>query len=138
MQGENLFASTFVPLYLDGPRGKFPLTGKSKRALLAPENPMRYLAKNFSVKTLTLQLIFVAIIAVSIAGVARHSPLLEWSALIAIFVLLVADPLASHDKVGATPSTAGVKDSAVSRRIFTPNKTSESIADSVALINSQV
>ncbi len=99
---------------------------------------MRYLAKNFSVKTLTLQLIFVAIIAVSIAGVARHSPLLEWSALVAILVLLVADPLASHDKVAATPSTAGVKDSAVRRRILAPNKAAESIADSVALINSQV
>jgi hypothetical protein len=96
---------------------------------------MRYLAKTFSVKTLTLQLVFVAIIAVSIAGVARHSPLLEWSALVATLVLLVADPLTSHAKAGATPR---VENSAVKRKILAPNKTTESSAGSVALINSEV
>jgi hypothetical protein len=96
---------------------------------------MRYLAKNFGVKTLTLQVIFVAIIAVSIAAVARHSPLLEWSVLGATLVLLVADPLTSRDKAGATPR---VENSAVKGKILAPNKTAESSASSVALINSQV
>jgi len=99
---------------------------------------MRYLAQNFSVRTLLLQLIFVAIIAVSIAGVARHSLLLAACALVATLALLVADPLTSHDKAGATPSTAGVEDSAVQRKILATNKTAESTAGSVALINSQV
>ncbi len=94
---------------------------------------MRYLAKNFSAKTLLLQVLFVAIIAVSIAGVARHSPRLEWSVLVATLVLLVADPLTSRDRASATPR---VEKSAVERKILAPNRTGENSPGSVALINS--
>ena len=99
---------------------------------------MRYLAKNFSVRSLILQVIFVTIMVVCIAGVSRHSPLLEWSALVATLVLLVADPLTSHNKAGATPRAAGMGDSAVKRNILSPNNRAQSAAGSGALITSQV
>ena len=93
---------------------------------------MRYLAKNFSVKTLISQVIFVAIIAVSIAGVARHSPRLEWSVLVATLVLLVADPLTSRNRASATPR---VEKSAIQRKILAADRTGENSPVSVALIN---
>ena len=86
---------------------------------------MRDLAKNFSVRTLTLRVIFVAIVAVSIAGLSRQSPLLKWSALVATLILVVADPLTSHNKAGATPTAEGVEDSAIKRKIFNPDKTAQ-------------
>jgi len=68
---------------------------------------MRHLAWNLSLRTLTLQLIFAAVVGVCMMGVSRHSPLLEWSALGATLALLVADPLTSPHKVGATPKASG-------------------------------
>lgn len=99
---------------------------------------MRDLAKNLSVRTLTLQFIFVAVVAVSIAGLARKSPLLEWSALAATLILLVADPLTSDNKAGATPTAERVEDSAVARKIFDPNKTVPATPVSSTLIASKV
>jgi hypothetical protein len=65
---------------------------------------MSYLAKN--IRTLALQLVFVAIIGVSAAGLYRQSLLLEWSAVVVTLVLLIADPLASPDRSDATPDVA--------------------------------
>lgn len=82
---------------------------------------MRDLAKRLSVRTLTLPFIFVAMVAVSIAGLSLQSPLLEWSALVATFILVVADPMTRRNKTAATRTTEGVKDSAMKRTIFDPN-----------------
>ena len=84
---------------------------------------MRDLAKKLSVRTLTLQFIFVALIAVSIAGLSQNSPLLEWSALVATLILVVADPLTSHNKASVAPTAEGVEDSAIKRKILDPKKT---------------
>jgi hypothetical protein len=99
---------------------------------------MRDLATKLNVRTLTLQVIFVAIVAVSVAGLARKSPLLEWSALVATLILVVADPLTSHNKAGATPSAGRVEDSAIARKIFDPNKTVPATPVSSTLIASKV
>ncbi len=99
---------------------------------------MGNLANNFNVRTLILQVIFVAIIAVSIAGVARQSLLLEWSALIATLLLLVVDPLTSGDKVGATPTAEAVKDSAIKGTIFNLHNTAQATPGSGTLIASKV
>ena len=99
---------------------------------------MRDLATKLSVRTLTLQVIFVAIVAVSVAGLARTSPLLEWSALVATLILVVADPLTSHNKAGATPTAERVEDSAIARKIFDPNKTAQAKPGSSPLIASKV
>jgi hypothetical protein len=82
---------------------------------------MRDLAKHLSVRTLTLQFAFVAIVALSIAGLSRQSPLLEWSALVAAFILVAADPLTRRNKAGAAPTAERVKDPAIKRMIFDPN-----------------
>jgi hypothetical protein len=82
---------------------------------------MRDLAKHLSVRTLTLQFIFVAVVALSIAGLSRQSPLLEWSALVATFILVVADPLTRRNKAGAKENAKRVKDLAMKRAIFEPN-----------------
>jgi hypothetical protein len=82
---------------------------------------MRDLAKHLSVRTLTLQVIFVAIVAVSIVGLSRQSPLLEWSAMVATLILVVADPLTRFKKAAATRTAEGVEDSAIKRKIFNPN-----------------
>ena len=50
----------------------WPNPGSLSGRSLAPENLMRVLAKHFSTRTLTLQVIFVAVIAASIAGLSRH------------------------------------------------------------------
>jgi hypothetical protein len=99
---------------------------------------MRILAKNFSGRTLVVQLIFVAIIAASIAGVARHSLLLEWSALVATLCLVVLDPLTSRDRVRATPPAAPADDSAIKGKFFNPSKTAQPTPESGALITSKV
>ena len=99
---------------------------------------MRDLATKLSVRTLTLQVIFVAIVAVSVAGLSRTSPLLEWSALVATLILVVADPLTSHNKAGATPTAERVEGSAIARKIFDPNKTAQATPGSSALIASKV
>jgi hypothetical protein len=99
---------------------------------------MRNLAKHLSVRTLTLQFIFVAIVAMSIAGLSWESPLLKWSALVATLILVVADPLTSDQKAGATPTAEGVEDSAIKRAIFDPSKTAPSTSASSTLIASKV
>jgi hypothetical protein len=95
---------------------------------------MRILAKNFSVRTLTLEVIFVVILAVSIAGVSRHSLLLGLSALVTTLFLVVADPLTTHDKAGPKPTAATADDSEINGRIFNPNKTAPATPGSRALI----
>jgi len=97
---------------------------------------MRDLAKHLSVRTLTLQFIFVAIVAMSIAGLSWESPLLKWSSLVATLILVVADPLTSHQKAGTTPTAEGVEDSAIKRKIFDPNKTAPATPVSRTLIAS--
>lgn len=99
---------------------------------------MRILAKNFSVRTLTLEVISVVIIAVSIAGVSRHSLLLGLSALVATLFWVVADPLTTHDKAGAKPTAARVEDSAIEGKLFDPNKTAPVTPGCGALIASKV
>jgi hypothetical protein len=99
---------------------------------------MRDLAKNFSVRTLSLQVIFVAIVAVSIAGLSRHSPLLKWSALVATLILIVADPLTRRNKAAATRTAAQVEDSAIKRKILNPNIPAQAKPVSGALIASKV
>ena len=99
---------------------------------------MRDLATKLSVRTLTLQVIFVAIVAVSVAGLAQKSPLLEWSALVATLILVVADPLTRHNKAGATPTAERVEDSAIARKIFDSNKTAQAQPGSRTLIASKV
>jgi hypothetical protein len=99
---------------------------------------MRDLAKTFSVRTLTLQVIFVIIVAISVAGLSRQSPLLEWSALGATLFLIVADPLTSFNKAGATPVAEGVEDSAIKRELLNSNKTAQATPVSAALIASKV
>src|ERR1700730_4414850 len=99
---------------------------------------MRDLATKLSVRTLTLQVIFIVIVAVSVAGLSRKSPLLEWSALVATLILVVADPLTSHNKAGATPTAEGVEDSAIARKIFDSNKTAQAQPGSSALIAANV
>jgi hypothetical protein len=98
---------------------------------------MRNLAKNISMRTLTLRVIFVAIIAVSVAGLSRHSPLLEWSALVATLFLVIADPLNSHNNAAA-PTAEGVDDSAIKGKIFNPNKTAQATLGPGALAASKV
>jgi hypothetical protein len=98
---------------------------------------MRNLAKNISIRTLTLRVIFVAIIAVSVAGLSRHSPLLEWSALVAALFLVIADPLNSHNNAAA-PTAEGVDDSAIKGKIFNPNKTAQAPLGPGALVASKV
>jgi hypothetical protein len=83
---------------------------------------MRNLAKTISVRILTLQVVFVAIIAVAIVGLSRQSPLLECSALVATVLLVVADPLTIANKVGATATAKAVEAPAIERKIFNPNK----------------
>jgi hypothetical protein len=99
---------------------------------------MRDLAKTFGARILTLQVIFVAIIVVAIAGLSRQSTLLEWSALVATILLVVADPLTIRNKVGATPTTEVVEDPAIERKIFNPNKTGQTTPVSSNLIASKV
>jgi len=99
---------------------------------------MRNLANNFKVRTLIVQVIFVAIVAVAIAGLSRQSTLLEWSALVATVFLVVADPLTSRHKAGATPTAEGVEDSAVKREILSSSKTAQATPVSGALIASKV
>jgi hypothetical protein len=99
---------------------------------------MRDLAKNLSVRTLTLQFIFVAIVAISIAGLSWRSPLLKWSALVATLILVVADPLTRHNKAGATPIAEVVKDSAIKRKNLDPKKTAQATPVSSTLIASKV
>ena len=99
---------------------------------------MRTLAKHFSVRTLTLEVIFVVIIAVSIAGVSRHSLLLGLSALVATLLLVVADPLTTHYKAGPIPAATTADAPAISGRIFNPNKTAPAMPGSRALIASKV
>jgi hypothetical protein len=101
---------------------------------------MRDLAKAFTLRSLTLQVILVAIIAVALAGLSRHSALLEWAALVATILLVVADPLTRPSKVGATP-TAKVKvveAPAIERKIFTPSRTGKAKPVSEALFASKV
>ena len=98
---------------------------------------MRNLAKSISIKTLTSRVISVAIIAVPVIGLSRHSPLLEWSALVATLFLVVADPLNSRDNAPA-PTAEGVDDSAIKGKIFNPNKTAQATLGSGALIASKV
>lgn len=98
---------------------------------------MRNLAKKVSMRTLTLRVIFVAIIAVSVAGLSRHSQLLEWSALVATLFLVVADPLNSHDNVPA-PTAEGVDSSAIKEKIFNPSKAAPATLGSGALVASKV
>lgn len=99
---------------------------------------MRDLAKNFSVRTLALQVIFVAIVAVSVAGLSRQSQLLTWSALVATLILVVADPLTRRNRAGATQAAEAKEDSAIKRKIFSPNKTAPVTPVSSALIASKV
>ena len=98
---------------------------------------MRNLAKNVSMKTLTLRVIFIAIIAVSVAGLSRHSPLLDWTALVATLFLVVADPLNSNNNVAA-PTAEGADNSAIKEKIFSPNKTAPATLGSGALVASKV
>jgi len=99
---------------------------------------MRTLAKNLNARTLTLELIFVVIIAASIAGVSRHSLLLGLSALVATLLLVVVDPLTTHDKAGPMPAAATADASPINGRIFNPSKTAPAMAGSRALIASKV
>jgi hypothetical protein len=98
---------------------------------------MRNLAKNISIRTLTLRVIFVAIIAVSVLGLSRHSPLLEWSALVSTLFLVIADPLNSHDNAAA-PTAEGVDDSAIKEKIFNPYQTAQATLGSGALVATKV
>jgi hypothetical protein len=128
-----------VPLSPRGLGSKLAEAGKSKWPLLKLwKNLMRILAKNLSARTLTLKGISVVIIAVSIAGVSRHSLLLGLSALVATLFWVVADPLTTHDKAGSQPTAAKVDDPAINGRIFNPNKTALATAGSRALIASKV
>ena len=98
---------------------------------------MRNLAKTISIKTLTLRVIFAAIIAVPVIGLSRNSPLLGWSALVATVFLVIADPLNSHDHAPAT-TAEGVGDSAIKGKILNPNKTVQAPLGSGTLIASKV
>jgi hypothetical protein len=98
---------------------------------------MRDLAKNFSVRTLTLQVIFVTVVAVSIAGLSLRSPLLEWSALVATLILVIADPLTRRNNAPAARTAEGVEESAINRKVFAPN-TAQATPVSGALIASKV
>jgi hypothetical protein len=101
---------------------------------------MQYLAKNFSARTFAFQAIFVAIIGVCIAGVSRHSLLLEWSPLVATFVLLIADPLTSPHKASVQASVqanaSAAPDSAVKRKVLSPSQATPSPAGT--LVSSEV
>lgn len=131
-------APTFVPLSHRGLGGKLTEAGSLSGRSLTPENLMRILAKNFSARTLTLEVISVIIIAVSIAGVSRHSLLLGLSALAATLFWVVADPLTTHDSAGPQPTAEKVDDSAINGRVFNPSKTALATPGSRALIASKV
>ena len=103
---------------------------------------MRDLAKTFSLRNLTLQAIFVAIIVVAIAGLSRQSLLLEWSALVATILLVVADPLTVPNKVRAMPLSAlpaaqVIPTPAIERKIFYQRKTGQATSVPKALFPSK-
>ena len=87
---------------------------------------MQYLAKNFSVKSFALQVVFVAIVGVCIAGVSRHSLLLAWCPLVATFILLIADPLTASRQTSVHVDTAPAPDPAAKRRVLSPSKAAQS------------
>ena len=132
-----IFTPTFVPWSPGGLGGKFIAAGESTRFVLALENLMRYLAKNIGVRSLLLHVLFVTIVAVCLAGVSRHSLVLEWSPLVAALVVLIADPLANLDKADAAPTPSRVQEAAATMKILSsPIERVQSTAGSAALISS--
>jgi len=64
---------------------------------------MRNLAQLYcSVRTLILEVVFVALAGACIVGVSRHIPLMEWFPLAATVLILVGDPLTSGSRARKT------------------------------------
>lgn len=98
---------------------------------------MRDLAKTLSIRTVFLQLIVLAIIAAAIAGLSWQSPLLEWFALVASILLVIADPLTVRNKGGAKPIAEVAEHGASEQKISTPNKKAQVAPVSKTLVASK-
>lgn len=98
---------------------------------------MHNLAKTFSIRTLMLHVAFIAVVAVSIAGLSRQSPLLMWTGLVAtVLLVVVADPLTSPNKAGVVSTVEGREDSAIKRKPVMPNNRVQVTSVSKAMIAS--